>query len=300
MPINKQTLVRHIREGSRNLFRNGWMTIASISAVAITLLIVGVFLTFAFNVNHIVNSIEKDVEVRVYLDTTVDRATAKNYVEAELKKLEGVGSITFITKEEGLKNFKAKFGERADLLNFLDKENSLPDSFVVKAETPQKTEELGNKIKTIQYVKSVNTGGDATKKLFVITSFLRTIGLIFVIGLGFTAIFLISNTIKLTIMARQKEIEIMKLVGATNSFIRWPFFVEGTLIGLVGALIPITLILVGYSYLQRYIQMQLSLYFIDLLPLYPLILQISLILIGIGLFIGIWGSLISVRRFLRI
>lgn len=300
MPINKQALGRHIREGARNLFRNGWMTVASISAVAITLLIVGVFLTFAFNVNHIVSSIENDVEIKAYLDVTVDRNTAKQHVEAELKKLDGVEQITFITKEEGLKNFKAKFGEKADLLNFLEKENSLPDSFVVKAETPQKTEELGQKIKTIKYVKSINTGGDTTKKLFAVTSFVRTIGLVFVIGLGFTAIFLISNTIKITIMARQKEIEIMKLVGATNTFIRWPFFIEGTLIGLVGALIPILIILVGYAYLQRFIQVQLSLYFLDLLPLYPLVLQISLILIGIGIFIGVWGSLISVRRFLRI
>ncbi len=300
MPINKQALGRHIREGTRSLFRNGWMTVASVSAVAITLLIVGVFLTFAFNVNHIVSSIENDVEVKAYLDVTVDRNTAKQHVEAELKKLDGVEQITFITKEEGLKNFKAKFGEKGDLLNSLEKDNFLPDSFVVKAETPQKTEELGQKIKTIKYVKKINTGGDTTKKLFAVTSLVRTVGLVFVIGLGFTAIFLISNTIKITIMARQNEIEIMKLVGATNNFIRWPFFVEGTLIGFVGALIPILIILVGYAYLQRYIQVQLSLYFLDLLPLYPLILQISLILIGIGLFIGVWGSLISVRRFLRI
>lgn len=300
MPINKQALGRHIREGTKSLFRNGWMTVASVSAVTITLLIVGVFLTFAFNVNHIVSSIENDVEVKAYLDITVDRSTAKKYVEAELKKLDGVEQITFITKEEGLKNFKTKFGENADLLNSLEKDNFLPDSFVVKAETPQKTEELGQKIKTIKYVKSINTGGDTTKKLFAVTSLVRTIGLVFVIGLGFTAIFLISNTIKITIMARQKEIEIMKLVGATNNFIRWPFFIEGTLIGFVGALIPIIIILVGYAYLQRLIQVQLSLYFIDLLPLYPLILQVSLILIGIGLFIGVWGSLISVRRFLRI
>ncbi|HBI04640.1 MAG TPA: cell division protein FtsX [Paenibacillaceae bacterium] len=298
--MNKQALGRHIREGTRSLFRNGWMTVASVSAVAITLLIVGVFLTFAFNVNHIVSSIENDVEVKAYLDVTVDRNTAKQHVEAELKKLDGVEQITFITKEEGLKNFKAKFGEKGDLLNSLEKDNFLPDSFVVKAETPQKTEELGQKIKTIKYVKKINTGGDTTKKLFAVTSLVRTVGLVFVIGLGFTAIFLISNTIKITIMARQNEIEIMKLVGATNNFIRWPFFVEGTLIGFVGALIPILIILVGYAYLQRYIQVQLSLYFLDLLPLYPLILQISLILIGIGLFIGVWGSLISVRRFLRI
>lgn len=300
MPINKKTLGRHIREGTRGLFRNGWMTVASVSAVAITLLLVGVFLTFAFNVNHIVNSIENDVEVKAYLDITVDRNTAKNHVEAELKKLDGVEQITFIPKEEGLKNFKAKFGEKADLLNFLEKDNTLPDSFVVKADTPQKTEELGQKIKTIKYVKKINTGGDTTEKLFAVTSFLRSIGLVFVIGLGFTAIFLISNTIKLTIMARKNEIEIMKLVGATNNFIRWPFFIEGTLIGIVGAFIPILIIVVGYVYLLRIIQVQYSLYFLDLLPLYPLVLQVSLILLGIGLFIGVWGSLISVRRFLRI
>lgn len=300
MSINRQTLKRHMREGTKSLFRNSWMTVASVSAVAITLLILGVFLALAFNVNHILKSVESDVEIKVFLDVAPDRQEVKKQVEDELKQLDGVAEITFITKEEGLKNFKTKFGENASLLESLEKENPLPDSFVVKAKTPQQTEDLAKKIKAIKNVKKVNTGGDTTQKLFALTSLIRNIGIVFVVGLGFTALFLISNTIKLTIMARQREIEIMKLVGATNGFIRWPFFIEGTLIGVMGALLPILAILFGYSYLLRFIQVNVSFYFLDLLPLYPLVLEVAMILIGIGLFIGIWGSMISVRRFLRI
>lgn len=299
MTLNKQTIKRHFREGVRSLFRNGWMTVASVSAVTVTLLILGVFLVLAFNVNHVVSTVENQVELKAFLDVTATPEIAKQ-VEGNIKKLKEVESVTFITKEEGLKSFKEKFGDKATLLQGLEKENPLPDSFVVKAKSPQLTEELAKQIKVIKNVKSVSTGGDITKKLFAVTTLVRNVGIVFIVGLGFTALFLISNTIKLTIMARQREIEIMKLVGATNGFIRWPFFIEGTLIGVAGALVPILIILLGYGYLLSLIQSNLSLYFLDLLPLNPLGIQVSILLLAIGLFIGIWGSLISVRKFLRI
>lgn len=149
-------------------------------------------------------------------------------------------------------------------------------------------------------MKKVNYAEQTTKKLFAITDVVRLVIIAFIIALAFTAMFLIANTIKLTIVARRHEIEIMKLVGATNGFIRWPFFVEGALMGILGALLPIAILTFGYAYLTDFVEQQLALYFLNLLPMYPLALQISLILLGIGAFIGVWGSLMSVRRFLRI
>lgn len=297
--MKTSTITRHLREGFKNLGRNGWMTFASVSAVTITLLILGVFLLLAMNIQHLVQTVEKQVEIRVSLDVTADQATAKK-VEGELRKLSDAAEVTFVPKAEGLQNLKKSFGEKGVLFNGLEKENPLPDSFIVKAKTPQQTGSLAQKIQKIDGVKKVNYAEQTTKKLFAITDVVRLVIVAFIIALAFTAMFLIANTIKLTIVARRHEIEIMKLVGATNGFIRWPFFVEGALMGILGALLPIAILIFGYGYLVDFVEQQLALYFLNLLPLYPLALQISLILLGIGAFIGVWGSLMSVRRFLRI
>ncbi|CEH30549.1 cell division protein FtsX [Aneurinibacillus migulanus] len=297
--MKTSTIARHLREGFKNLGRNGWMTFASVSAVTITLLILGVFLLLAMNIQHLVQTVEKQVEIRVSLDVTADQATAKK-VEGELRKLSDAAEVTFVPKAEGLQNLKKSFGEKGALFNGLEKENPLPDSFIVKAKTPQQTGSLAQKIQKIDGVKKVNYAEQTTKKLFAITDVVRLVIVAFIIALAFTAMFLIANTIKLTIVARRREIEIMKLVGATNGFIRWPFFVEGALMGILGALLPIAILTFGYGYLVDFVEQQLALYFLNLLPLYPLALQVSLILLGIGAFIGVWGSLMSVRRFLRI
>jgi len=294
-----RTIGRHAREGVKNLSRNGWMTFASISAVMITLLILGVFLILALNVNHIAQTIEKQVEIRVFLDVLADKP-AIDQVEERIRTLPKVDSVTFVSKEEGLKQFKESLGEKAYLFEGLEEENPLPDSFVVKTKLPQDTSEVAARIKELQYVSGVNYGAGTVEKLFAATSTIRNVGIVFIIGLGFTAMFLIANTIKLTIVARRREIEIMKLVGATNWFIRWPFFVEGLLMGMAGALVPIIMLSIGYSYLLNAMQTNMALALFKLLPLFPLVNQVALILLCIGAFIGIWGSLVSVRRFLRV
>lgn len=299
MAMKTSTISRHLREGFKNLGRNGWMTFASVSAVTITLLILGVFLMLAMNIQHLVQTVEKQVEIRVSLDVTADQATAKR-VKEQLNKLSEAAEVEFVPKAEGLQNLKKSFGEKGTLFNGLENENPLPDSFIVKAKTPQQTGALAKKIQAVDGVKKVNYAEQTTQKLFAITDVVRFVIVAFIIALAFTAMFLIANTIKLTIVARRREIEIMKLVGATNGFIRWPFFVEGALMGVLGAILPIIVLTVGYGYLIDFVEQQLALYFLDLLPVYPLAFQVSLILLGIGAFIGIWGSLMSVRRFLRI
>ncbi len=294
-----RTLGRHAREGVKNLGRNGWMTFASISAVMITLLILGVFLILALNVNHMAKTIENQVEIRVFLDVLADKS-AIDQVEGEIRKLPQVNTITFVSKEEGLKQFKESLGEKAYLFEGLEKENPLPDSFVVKTKQPQDTSAAAKQIEQIQYVSWVNYGAGTVEKLFTATETVRNVGIVFIVGLGFTAMFLIANTIKLTIVARRREIEIMKLVGATNWFIRWPFFVEGLLMGIIGALVPIIMLGVGYYYLLDAMQTNITLALFKLLPLFPLVYQVALALLAIGAFIGIWGSLVSVRRFLRV
>ena len=290
---------RHFKEGAKNIGRNGWMTFASVSAVTVTLLILGVFLLLAMNVNYMAKLVENQVEVVVSLDLKVNDDQVKT-IENQIRNTEGVKSLTFISKEEGLSKLKERFGQDADLLEGLEKDNPLNDTFVVQATNPRNTEAVAKKIETIEMVEGVDYGKTTITNLFKITDWIRNIGLAFIIGLAFTAMFLISNTIKITIFSRRREIQIMKLVGATNWFIRWPFFVEGLLLGIMGSIVPIILLIVGYGYLLDQLNLNLSISFIKFLPLYPLAYQVSALLVGIGAFIGVWGSMMSIRRFLKI
>lgn len=295
-----RTLGRHVREGVKNLGRNGWMSFASISAVTFTLFILGVFLILAMNVNYFAQSVEQQVEIRVFMADLTTKENMQKF-EQDVRALDKVQSVEFISKEEGLKQFKESMGEKAYLFDGLEKGNPLPDAFVVKTKLPQDTPIVANQIKKMEFVRSLNYGEGTVEKLFAATDTVRNVGIGFIIGLGFTAMFLIANTIKLTIVARRREIEIMKLVGATNWFIRWPFFVEGLLMGVTGALIPIIMLGVGYYYLLDAIRSSFeATQLFKLLPLFPLVNQVALALLAIGAFIGIWGSLVSVRRFLRV
>lgn len=297
MKVN--TLGRHFKEGLKNIARNGWMTLASVSAVMITLLILGVFILLAMNVEHMANVIENQVEISVALDLGIEEEEISQ-LEKEIRTMDGVKSVVFVSKEEGLEQLKERFGKDAYLLEGLEEENPLNDIFLVQAFEPQKTGVVADQIEKLSKVEEVDYGKGTVEKLFMVTNWVRNIGLVFILGLAFTAMFLIANTIKITIYARRREIEIMKLVGATNWFIRWPFFVEGFLLGVIGSILPIILLIVGYQALLDNLTTSLTISFLEFLPLYPLAYQISLLLMGIGAFIGVWGSMMSVRRFLKV
>lgn len=294
-----KTIQRHFKEGAKNIIRNGWMTFAATSAVTITLLILGVFLLLALNVNHLIETVENQVEIKVELDLTTEKSQIA-LIEDEIKNIDGIKSVKFVSKEEGLQQLKEQFGDEAYLLEGLEEENPLNDIFIVKVFNPEQLEPVSLELSKMEMVTNVDYGKKTVDYLLKWTTWIRNIGLVFIIGLAFTAMFLISNTIKITIYARKREIEIMKLVGATNWFVRWPFFVEGFLLGVLGAIIPIIVLLLAYKALIGSIQGDLSLSFLQLLPLYPLGYQISILLLSIGAFIGVWGSMMSVRRFLRI
>ncbi|MFA9558953.1 permease-like cell division protein FtsX [Evansella sp. AB-rgal1] len=297
--MKSRTLARHVKEGGKNLVRNGWMTFASISAVTVMLLVVGAFLMIIMNVNHFASSLEDDVQVRVFIDLT---ATDENQEEllSDLQGIDGIDSILYVPKDEGLDSLIASLGDQGDIFETLRDENPLNDVFVVQAENPQETEALASEIEELSHVEAVEYGKDIFEQLFAVTDFVRLVGFAVIIGLMFTAMFLIANTIKITIIARKREIQIMKLVGATNGFIRWPFFIEGLLLGVLGAIIPISLLLYGYNSFYNSMGENTGLDFFTFLAPDPLIMQMAILLISIGAFVGIWGSMMSVRKFLKV
>lgn len=279
--------------------RNGWMTFASVSAVTVTLLLVGIFLIVMMNLNKIATDIENDVEIRVHIDVTATEEDQQKLKE-EISALPGVESIQFSSKDEELQNLMESLGEDGKVFAMFEQDNPLNDVFVVKAKEPQDTIEIAKKIEKMDFTHKVRYGQGTVEKLFGFIDTARNIGLVLIAGLLFTAIFLISNTIKITIVARRREIEIMRLVGATNSFIRWPFFLEGLWLGILGSIVPIIAIAVVYNYFLDFVKPKMVGHFIQVLDFSPLIFQVSALLILLGAIIGVWGSLMSVRKFLKI
>jgi len=301
------TILRHLREGAKNIIRNGWMSFASMSSIFISLFILGVFVLLAMNVNSMADQIESRVQIRVFLQTDVEQAKVTE-LQNKIGNLEEVSKVKIVSKEEGLQILKDSMGvENGDWLEGYNNENNpLPISYTVEVYDPQSVATVATKIDAINKADETNPinqikyGQGTIETLFKVTNAVRNIGFVIVIGLGVTAMLLISNTIKMTIIARRREIGIMKLVGATNAFIRWPFFIEGALIGLVSSVLTTAAVLGSYSQIIKLTKLDLSLMMVNLIPLKEAGMTTALLIIAIGTLIGIWGSTISVRKYLKV
>ncbi len=299
MAMNFRTFLRHIKESFKNIGRNGWMTFASVSAVTVTLSLVGVFVVIMMNLNNFASSIESDVEVRVHVDRTATEEQ-RIQLESNLEKLGEVDSITFSPKEDELNNLIENMGDQGSAFELFEQDNPLNDVYIIKTYRPDDVAKVAEEAGKMDYVETVKYGQGFVEKMFKIVDTSRNVGIVLIAALLFTAMFLISNTIKITIFARRREIEIMRLVGATNGFIRWPFFLEGLWLGIMGSIIPIGIIAIGYKFLNDNFATGLTIDYMNLLPYNPFIIQVSLLIVLFGALIGIWGSLMSVRKFLKI
>jgi cell division transport system permease protein len=294
-----RTLGRHARESLKSISRNGWMTFASVGAVTVTLILVGVFYAIMMNLNRVAQTIEDDVSIRVHIDVAATKQQQQT-LKQEIEAIPQVKSITFSSKQQELKSLVKSMGEEGKAFNLFQQDNPLNDVFIVKTANPTDTMKAANKIQKLNYVAKVRYGKGTVEKMFSFIKASRNVGIVLILGLFFTAIFLISNTIKITIIARRREIKIMRLVGATNSFIRWPFFLEGLWLGILGSILPIILISIAYYRAYDYINPRLEGSFIQILPFSPFVYQLSGILILMGAIIGVWGSVMSVRKFLKV
>jgi cell division transport system permease protein len=294
-----RTIRRHAKESFKSIVRNGWMTFASVSAVTVTLILVGVFFVIMMNLNKVATTIEEDVEIRVHIDLAATKEDQQE-LRKQIEQIPEVKSVKFSSKEEELEGIIESLGEEGEAFKLFEQDNPLNDVFIVKTKNPVDTMKAAKKIEKLDYAAKVKYGQGEVEKLFGFTKVSRNVGIALIIGLLFTAIFLISNTIKITIVARRREIEIMRLVGATNAFIRWPFFLEGLWLGVLGSILPIITVSTTYYYAYQYIKPKLAGHFIKILDFYPFVLQLSGLLLLMGALIGIWGSLMSVRKFLKV
>ena len=298
--MKAKTLQRHFRESFKSLGRNGWMTFASISAVTVTLLIVGVFTVIMANLSNIATELENDVEIKVLIDIIQDEDEMKQIegkMIASIENMPDVENVEYSTKEQELQMMINNYGDEFALY---EQNNPLHNVLYVKAVNPQETANVAKAIEKLDYTYDVKYGEEKTEKLFYYLDTARNIGLVLIFGLLFTAMFLISNTIRITIIARKDEIEIMKLVGATNSFVRIPFVLEGMWLGIIGSIIPMAAVTIAYYNIYELLAPRLKGELFQLLKVSPLMYQVNGLILLIGIIIGVWGSFMSVRKFLKI
>ena len=286
-----------VKETYKSIRRNGFMSFASISTVAVSLLVLGMFLLMFLNTNHLAQQLENQIQISVYM---TDTATTQDNMDVEqaIKKMPGVKSVKFVPKSEAIKRFKERLGDQQQLLNSLGKDNPFPNSFDVSVDTPEHIKEVSAQIGKLPKVETAKFGQEVVEHLFQLTRILRFGGIVLVVFLAMATLFIISNTIRLTVFARRKEVIIMRYVGATDWFIRWPFMLEGMTLGFCGAVVAALLINGIYSALLGKIHATLA--FLPMLPATPLLYYVSVFILIAGTGIGALGSFISLRKFLKV
>ncbi|NLA04801.1 MAG: ABC transporter permease [Firmicutes bacterium] len=295
MPFN--SFLYACGEALRNLYRNKWMTIASVGVVVVTLLMLGGFMMINFNLNHITEDIKKQVEIVLYID---EEAAAKKHDELNGKLMahSSLAEVRFVPRSEAMERLKEQLGDIVDGYEGAE-DNPLRDSYELRTHRPEAVGKVAKELKNYPAVAEVHYGESTVEKLFTATRAIQVVGLILMFGLAVTAIFLIAHTIRLTVFVRRREIMIMKYVGATNWFIRWPFVLEGMLIGALGAALPLAALYFIYQASLEWVASN-NLMFLTLLPLPFVMTELVKYLVPLGTGLGILGSAFSMDRFLRV
>lgn len=296
MKMKLSSIKYFIVDAFKSIRRNLTISIASMATVLVTLLIFGVFLLTALNIGKGVADIESKVEIMVVLKDDITMMDQRE-IEIQLKKETGVKDVVYESKAEALEKFKGQLNEYKDLLNgYDDKNNPLTNSFLVKLEKPEYAEAVADSVSDMTGVESVENDQELINKIASFTKAIRWVGVVLFIILVGVSLFLIINTIKLTVFSRRREVGIMKFVGATDWFIRWPFIIEGVIIGLLGAILSNIVLYSSYSVLFSVISKQLITMTL-VAPSYVLTVMLGEFIIG-GILIGAFGSFIALRKFL--
>ncbi|HNX29400.1 MAG TPA: permease-like cell division protein FtsX [Syntrophomonadaceae bacterium] len=294
--MNMRSLKYFFSEASKSLYRNRLLTLVTIANVAICILILGAAVLMTVNANNIIDNLESDVEIVAFIDKEMsDKDT--DLLREKIEKIDGVKAVVFISKEEGLKDLQEKLGGKEYDLNSTLEENPLRNSFEIEAVDPHKVPDIAKKIEILNGVYKVNYGKGVVEKLFQVTKWVRIVGIVTIVLLAFGAIFLISTTIRLAIFSRRKEVYLMKLIGASDWFVRMPFFLEGVFLGLTGAIIAVFFLALGYGSLTGQAH---KILFLPLVTDIGFLINIYLILLGAGVLLGIFATYFSLSKFLDV
>lgn len=293
-------LGRSIRDAIKSVVRNFSLSLASISCITITLIIVAIAIIASYNVQNFTKEIERDMTIVVFLENNIEQEDIKD-VEKQLKSIPNVEKYTFQSKKE----VKEQMQKESDVFNTVlenwdDEESPLKDTYQVKVKDVEKISTTAKKIEKVKHVSVVRYGSGMVDKMVTAFTSIEKITFGIVIALVVVTVFLIINTIKLTISARRREISIMRLVGASNFTIKTPFIIEGMILGIFGSIIPIIVTTYGYLAFYKHFDGHLYSRIIELVQPEPFIYQTSVIVLLIGIVVGMIGSASAVRKYLKV
>lgn len=294
--MSLQTIKYFCKDGFKNIFLNKTMAAASISIVVAALTVVGIFIAIGINLEYISQQIEKTVDIRVILQKGQEEKMV--VIEEYLRKNALVREFKYISPQMALQDLKNKLGKNAFLLEGLEKDNPLRGYFVVKPVKIEYTKKLAEELETLDGVAQVYFPSETVEKLKRILKIINLFCIFLILGLYIVSIFIIANTIKITLFARRREISIMRYIGATNRFISGPFVIEGFIIGILGSILAYAIVLLFYHYVIRYISQTIT--FVDFVNISIYKYKILGVFILTGSMVGILGSLISLRRYLKV
>lgn len=297
---NIRILTRNIRDGIKNVIRNFSLSMASISCITVTLLLVAIAMIGSLNVENFTKIIRDDFTIVTYIKTESDE-NKESEIKQEIEKMNNIESVTFDSKKDISERMKKESEVFNDIMSsWNDDENPLYDTYLVKVKDSEKISLVAKKIEKIDGVAMVKYGEGMIDSLISIFKIVEKILIVMVVSLVVVTAFLIINTIKITIFSRQEEIEIKRLVGSSNMSIKQPFVIEGLFIGLLGSIIPVLSTIYGYTALYEKTGGKLFSQFIKLVKPYPFVFMISGILVLIGVVVGMVGSSSAVRKYLKI
>ena len=290
-----------IKEGFRNVFKNKKSTISSLTIMCATMLVFGIFFLIGENVNYIINTVEQAQGIEVFIETDATEAEIEE-LGTKIRAMDAVNKVEYVTKEQALNRLKDRLKDQAYVLEIYEENNILPTSYIVTLTDLSKTKEVQEEILTFDHVKRIESSDQTISTLLKIANGIRIGTGVFLLFLIVISVFIISNTIKLSVHSRRKEISIMKYVGATNSFIRWPFIIEGIIIGVVAALLSIIIIGLLYNLVAGQIMESsvVALINISLLSFSEMFNLIICVYMGLGIGVGVLGSAISMRKYLEV
>lgn len=293
-----------VGEGFRNFFKNKKSTIASVIIMCATMFIFGIFFLIGENVNYIMKQVQSKQAMQIFINPEATKEQEAE-LEQKIKNIQYVNTIEYTSKEQALNDVKSWSSSVEMILGDLtsDGYNPFKASYVITLTDLTKAEEVQKQIETFDNVASVQTGNKTINKLIQVANGIRTATGVILVLLVLISIFIIANTIKLTVHARRKEISIMKYVGATNGFIRWPFMVEGIIIGIVSAIITVLILGFTYNFVVENIMnggMPEIVGGINLLTFSDMLSMLFVVYIIIGIGIGATGSAISMKKYLQV
>jgi cell division transport system permease protein len=292
-------LARNIRDAFISVIRNFSLSIASISSITITLLVVSISLVLTYNVSNFTRLVEEDVTIVAFLDKDISKERILE-LKDELNKIEGIESFLFESKTDILNSMvEASDVFKNIMANWKEEDNPLQDTYLIKVVDLHDIDEIADEVKSLRNVSLVKYGEGVVQNLIKTFDIIRQVSIGIVVALIIVTTLLISNTIKLTIFARKTEIGIMRLVGASNITIKIPFILEGLFLGILGSIIPILTTMYSYAFLYDNFDGQVFSPFIRLVAPHPFLYVVSLMLMAIGVMVGMIGSWWAVKRHLK-